>query len=190
MGKKILVMLFLLLNVGAVFASENVAGDSAKISAANAGPLVDRVTYKTAVIDQNVKRKALIKVLQKYQSPMVENVDSFIHTCNNQQIDCYLLPAIAGLESYFGRHIYPNSHNPFGWGRGYMMFKDWDQAIEAVGQGLNQNYIGHGAQSIDQIGRIYSESPTWAYRIKRFMAEFKNAEQENGLQFSSFDLQL
>ncbi len=185
MGKKILVILFLLFKVGSVSASQNIAGDSAKISLGQNIRRANKSSYKDSVIAQNIKKQAMAKVLQKYQSPLVADIDSFVTTCQAEQIDCYLLPSIAGLESLFGRYIYPDSYNPFGWNGGYARFRNWNEAIQTVGQGLNERYIGRGAETIEQIGRTYSESPTWAYRIRHFMTEFKSQEEANSLNFST-----
>lgn len=190
MGKKILVLVFLLFKIGTVFAVEHVAGGSAKIDKISGITPAERLSYASIVLETNRKRKAVLRVLKKYESPMASSVDSFIKTCRDYKINCYLLPSIAGLESRFGRYIYPNSYNPFGWGGGYIVFENWDSAIETVGRGLGQRYVARGATTVDQIGRIYAESPTWAVRVKSIMNEFESEEQKNQLSFSDFELQL
>jgi len=131
-----------------------------------------------------VKKLAMKRILEKYNSPLKDEVDSFISACQKYDLDCFLLPSISGLESTFGKFILPASHNPFGWGGGYIMFGNWGEGIEAVAKGLRNNYINKGALDIYQIGRIYSESPTWSPRILYFMNEF-NKEEQNILLFSS-----
>jgi hypothetical protein len=136
------------------------------------------------------KKLAIEAVLERYDSPMVEATDSFLATCKKYSLNCYLLPSIAGLESTFGRFIYPNSYNPFGWGRGYIMFNEWSESIDAVGAGLRNNYINAGAQSVEEIGSIYSESDTWAIRIRWFMNEFEKEEKKLSLYDEDFPVQL
>ncbi len=188
MLKKILVALFLLFKVTTVFGSENIADTSARINS-NIRPL-DKDSLKSALLESNRKRYIVAKMLEKYQSPLVKSVDAFIKTCDQHKLDCYLLPSIAGLESRFGWYTYPGSNNPFGWGGGYIMFENWDKAIEAVGEGLAKNYVGQGAETVEQIGPIYAESPTWAIRVKNFMAEFEAEEQKLALTFDKLGLQL
>lgn len=179
MGRKILVILFIIFKTGSVFGAERIAGNSAYLKNSNIG-----------VFEYTKKKKTVERILTKYQSPLVKSVDAFIDVCDNFKYDCYLLPSIAGLESRFGHYIYPNSYNPFGWGGGYIMFKDWNQAIKTVGSGLGEKYIDKGATTVEQIGRIYAESPTWAQRVRGFMREFEIEEEKNKLSFSVFELQL
>lgn len=152
--------------------ADEVAGQSASISYSN--------DTKTCVQTDNnnlaQKKLAIKMVLEKYNSPLSDNVDDFISTCSKYGIDCYLLPSIAGLESTFGRFILPGSNNGWGWGGGYIMFNSWKDGMDKVASGLKYSYIARGADSIDKIGPIYSESPTWAVRVNRFMDEFKQAE--------------
>ncbi len=125
-----------------------------------------------------LKKWAIRSVLERYKSPLIEEVDNFILACVTYNFDCYLLPSIAGLESSFGLFVYPNSYNPFGWGGGRIIFSSWAEAIDKVAFGLKNNYINQGASNIWSIGIIYSESPTWASRIDWFMSEFKNEENK------------
>lgn len=137
-----------------------------------------------------IKKLAVKKILDRYDSPLSEASDSFIDTCSTFDLDCYLLPSIAGLESTFGRFIYPNSYNPFGWGRGYIMFGSWDEGIHEVGKGLHDNYIGNGANSVEQIAPIYSESPTWAPRVRYFMNKFQKEQEKLQLYLSDNSVEL
>jgi len=182
--------MFLLYKVTSVYGSENIAGQSAILSDTNNQTPYQKDLSNLSVYDYNLKRNAILKVLNTYNSPLAKSVDSFIETCTRLELDCYLLPAITGLESTFGIYIHPGSYNPFGWGGGYINFESWDEAIEAVGSGLKNNYIARGAVSVEQIGRIYAASPTWAYRIQNFMGEFEKAENTGKLEYSGLEIKL
>ncbi|MCL4364155.1 hypothetical protein M1328_02860 [Patescibacteria group bacterium] len=159
--------------------AENFAGNSARFSIGlriNSAEQVE-LNYK-------LKESAIKAVLMRYDSPMANNSSSFIETCRKYELDCFLLPSIAGLESTFGRFTYPNSNNPFGWDRGYMMFGSWNQAIDTVGKGLRDGYINKGAENIYAIGPIYSESPTWSLRVSWFRQQFENEYQQELDKFS------
>jgi len=127
------------------------------------------------------KKITVKKVLEQYGSPLAEDVDGFMNACQKYELNCYLLPAIAGLESTFGKFIMPESYNPFGWGGGYIYFENWNEGIDTVAKGLRENYIDRGAESLAQIGRIYSESPTWTQRVQMIMDRFESAETDNQL---------
>ena len=184
MNRLTLMLLIILLFLGLTrqVSAEKVAGNSAI------------VTYNVSMQEREntlfVKKLAIKKVINRYSAPLSDSADSFMKTCSSYKLDCYLLPSISGLESTFGKFIYPDSFNPFGWGRGYIMFKSWDDGIEKVGKGLHYNYISKGANSIEHIASLYSESPTWAPRIRRFMAEFQAEEDKLRLYLSENTVKL
>jgi len=134
--------------------------------------------------DYLIKKSVIKNVLEKYNSPLSGDIDAFITTCYSYNLDCYLLPSIAGVESTFGKFIYPGSFNPFGWGGGMIQFDSYSQGIETVGKGLRENYINKGAETIEQIGRIYCEGNTWAGKVRYFMNQFM-IEEENQLILKS-----
>jgi len=160
------------------FAAE-IAGNSARLSQMSVYQSSDNYVSNGFYF----KAKAIEAILTEYRSPLVNQTQTFITVCQKYQIDCYLLPSIAGLESTFGRFIYPNSYNPFGWGGGYIMFDSWEEAIDNVANGLRNNYINKGAKNVEMIGKIYSESPTWAIRIRWFINQFTKEEEEIRLLF-------
>lgn len=156
----------------------------AEIMAGASAPLVYNSFISTNDIEllrQNKMKIAIETVLKRYDSPMSEESNSFVKACIKYQMDCYLLPSIAGLESTFGKFIWPDSYNAFGWARGYMMFDSWDEGIDTVAKGLRKGYLNKGALTVDQIGPIYSESPTWAIRVNYFINQFKREEEKMSL---------
>lgn len=125
-----------------------------------------------------IQKLAITRVLNKYNSPLIDSVDTFIGVCTLYNIDCYLVPAIAGIESTFGLHTAYNTNNPFGWGGGYMRFESWDDAIYTVAKGLKTKYIARGATTVESIGRIYAPpSTTWAGNVTKLMSRFRMEEE-------------
>lgn len=166
--------------------AENVAGHSATLNLA-----VLPLNSQTIRDNELIKKKAAIQaVLERYNSPLAQSTSAFIDACKSYDLDCYLLPAISGLESTYGHYILPGTHNPFGWGGGRIYFKSWDDGIMTVGRGLRMRYINSGANSIEAIGHIYSESPTWAARVRIIMHQFEEEEQKNGLFFTPDSVKL
>ncbi|NTU46816.1 glucosaminidase domain-containing protein [Candidatus Roizmanbacteria bacterium] len=164
-----------------------VAGSSATMEARTA-------SVSASVLDTSkgmaIKRLVIKRTLEKYHSPLVNSVDAFMNACQKYSLDCYLLPSITGLESTFGQFIWPTSYNPFGWGGGYIMFKSWEEGIQTVARGLRENYVNKGATDVESIGHIYSESPTWAVRVRNFMAQMERDEEKNQLFFDMNRVQL
>lgn len=146
------------------------------------------VLPKTSVRSQNLvtanfnnqilfKRVAIYKTLERYNSPLLEEVDSFLIACLNYGIDCYLLPSISGVESTFGRFLLPGTYNPFGWGGGYMPFSSWQDGFLTVAKGLRENYIDQGLTSVEMIGPVYAPpSTTWSGKVLMFMRIFAAEE--------------
>lgn len=166
--------------------AENYAGLSAQLS------IYSQInTQELDSIKFKIKELAIRSVLDRYNSPMIGEEKAFIKTCIKYHLDCYLLPSIAGLESTFGKFIWPDSYNPFGWDRGYMIFNSWSEAIEVVGKGLWENYINKwGLKTVYEIGPIYSESSSWAVRVNWFINQFILEEEKIDLLYSEFPVKL
>ncbi|PIV08297.1 hypothetical protein COW57_05075 [Candidatus Roizmanbacteria bacterium CG17_big_fil_post_rev_8_21_14_2_50_39_7] len=152
--------------------AELIAGSSAAVS-----HLEINSTSSTSLQKISLKRKAMTEVLKRYDAPLLSEVDSFLEACEKYNLDCYLLPAISGVESTFGRFLIPGTYNSFGWGRGVIAFTSFNQTIMTVGKGLRENYIDKGADTVDKIGRIYCEGDTWSGKVKFFMNKFEEEEK-------------
>jgi len=149
-----------------------ISDDSARLNSQNNIENTDN-SFK----DMLVKNETVRRVLQKNNSPLTGETSGFMSACLAQNIDCYLLPSISGLESSYGKFTHPDSYNPFGWGGGYILFDSWSEGFHAVAKGLNENYFGRGADSIETIGPIYAASPTWSVRVASIHSEFLKTEQ-------------
>jgi len=178
----LLILIVLFLYPTSTYASKE-AGTSASLDSQN----IQKKEIDTKEIDtfakKSVQRMVIREVLHKYDSPLASEVDGFINACMQFDIDCYLLPSIAGLESTFGKYTYPNSYNPFGWGGGYIMFESWETGFVAVAEGLQKNYIQRGADTIETIAPIYAASPTWASRVRYLHNEFERVEAKKTAYF-------
>jgi hypothetical protein len=114
--------------------------------------------------------------LASFHSPLVNKAPHFIAEADRFFLDWKLVPAIAGLESTYGKRLPRGTFNAWGWGiptpqhRG-IAFSDWENGITTVTEGLRTNYVDRGASSIEQIGRRYASSPTWAVRVRHIMAD-------------------
>lgn len=190
MGKNLLkttiLALFWLLLAVKPASAEYTAGSSAAIKKdkAVANKSIDKTT------DYYLKKVVIRNVLISYNSSLENEVDSFINACQKYNLDCYLLPSITGVESFFGKYLVYNSYNPFGWGGGYIMFKNWDQAIDTVAAGIRNNYINRGADTVEKIGPIYATTFTWAPKVNHFIAQFKKEEEKFLLFFNNNKVEL
>jgi len=155
--------------------ASDIAGSSARLD--KNSKVVATSTEATVMHYAKIK-KALNKVFSQYGSPFAGKEDMFITTCKTYELDCFLLPSIAGIESGFGRVLIKDTYNPFGWGRGTIQFNSWEDGVDTVGKGLRTNYLNKGLLSIEDIGHVYCEGSTWSGKVKYFMAKFQEAYNE------------
>lgn len=124
--------------------------------------------------DERVEQ--LRNFLASHDSPLTDAAGHFVAEADRLNLDWKLVAAIAGVESTFGRHIPTNSYNAWGWGvftgtTDGIHFKDWKDGITQVSEGLRYNYIDRGAETVEQIGRIYAASPTWSQKVRFFLGK-------------------
>ncbi len=134
-----------------------------------------------ASIETDNRALALESVFEKHNSPLKGYGKDFVDTADKYNIDWKLLPAIAGLESSFGNAQRAGSYNSYGWGGGRIYFNSVEDGIETVLSALRNKYMSKGATTVESIAPIYSESPTWAPRINRFMDEIESEYDKLGM---------
>jgi hypothetical protein len=174
-----LIGLMLFFSLSPVYAQE--AGSSASL--ASNSSFVSRSNTREMLL----KKKLIKTVLARYHSPLVDHVDAFVDSCVKYEIDCYWVPAIAGVESTFGQAIMPGTYNGWGWGGGTIYFKDWSDGIDTVSKGLKTRYVDRGADTLEKISHIYAPpSTTWASHVTYFVNQFQ--AQEQNIKNLSIDL--
>lgn len=122
------------------------------------------------------RQTILQKFLERYQSPLETQAKYFLSTADRYNLDWRLLPAIAGMESTFGKFMIEGTYNPFGWGGGVIPFDSWEEAIETVGRQLFLRFSEH--TSPEEIGPTYTPPNyvNWIYGVKYFMREMGEME--------------
>ena len=82
------------------------------------------------------------------------------------------MPAIAGLESAFGRRLLPGTYNAYGWGGGWIRFSDWEDSIFTVTKKLRLLYYDRGLKEVDKIALVYAPpNPRWGQLVKSIMRQ-------------------
>ncbi len=113
----------------------------------------------------------LQKYLARYNSPLQYHAQDFIDAAETYNLDWKMLPAIAGVESTFGKFI-PGGYNAWGWGvygTQAIYFDSWRDAIFTISQGLRENYLNRGYTEPYSMNRIYAASPHWGAGVSYFM---------------------
>ncbi|KUK83461.1 MAG: hypothetical protein XD98_0340 [Microgenomates bacterium 39_6] len=110
-------------------------------------------------------------------SPLADYAVDFIFFADQFNIDWRLLPAIAGIESGFGKVIPAGSYNAYGWGNGKIYFSSWPESIEVVSRALSKKYYQKGLDTPEKIGPVYAPpSPDWASKIRAIMNQIDQIE--------------
>lgn len=123
--------------------------------------------------EKDNRTEKLEKYLKLKNSPYVNKADVFVKIADKYEIDYTLLPAISGIESSFGLYLVENSHNPFGWGGGYIYYDSWEDCIESVAKGIATYYP---SDIPEDIGPIYTPPNyvKWIKAVKQFQSEIRN----------------
>lgn len=121
------------------------------------------------VAEEDSRAKTLKKFLSVYASPMANEADNFVKIADKYNLDWRLLPAIAGVESTFGKFIPSGSYNAYGWHNGKYYFNSWSDATETVAKGIKTKWGSMGEISHWKIGPYYAQNPLWASHVDHFM---------------------
>ena len=161
--------------------------DSAKIKEIKFAEAVE--IQEVAVSDPRVT--ALRKFLEFYKSPLAPYAEIFVREADEHNLpDWRLVPAIAGVESTFGKRIPYRSYNAYGWANGGYQFQSWEDSIDVVSKALSEKYYGRGANTVQKIARIYCPpSSTWAGNVTFFMNKLQSFYEREKLN-ENLDLAL
>lgn len=125
------------------------------------------------------RAQILQNYLEKYNSPLADHSQDFIEAADKYDVDWRLVPAIAGVESTFGKFI-PGGYNAWGWGvygDQALGFQSWKDGIYTLNKGLRENYINRGYTEPYSMNRIYASSPTWGSKVSFFIADIEKFSQ-------------
>lgn len=186
-----LLTFFLLLGINAFFISRlyqnsrkqaNVEKILAEISDQNnpqnqfrfsAAPFVLGV-YTTDISLSDGRAANLKSFFRKYNSPLYDNAETIVKVSDQYQFDYRLLPAIAMQESNLCKYIPEDSYNCWGWGiygNTVLRFDSYDEAIEAIGKGIKNEYLDKGLLTASAIMQKYTPSSkgSWAHGVNTFL---------------------
>jgi len=121
------------------------------------------------------RAEILSNYLAKYNSPLQYHAQDFIDAADTYKLDWKMLPAIAGVESTFGKFI-PGGYNGWGWGvygTQAIYFTSWRDAIFTISKGLREGYLDKGLTDPYSMNRVYAASPTWGMKVSYFMQDIE-----------------
>lgn len=140
-------------------------------------------TQQMSIIAAPVDPRVLVlqDYLNKHKSPLAANAQDFVEAADTYNMDWRLVPAIAGVESTFGKRI-PGGYNAWGWGvygDKSLGFGSWKDGIYTVSKGLKENYIDDGLTTVPAIGRRYASSTHWPNSVNFFLNDIEKYYQAN-----------
>lgn len=114
--------------------------------------------------------------LESRNSPLADSAETFVEVADEYGLDYRFLPAIAGIESNFGKVQLADSYNPFGWGGGLIYFESFDEAIRTVAFELYERCVKVGADTPAEIGPSYCPPNyfRWIAAVEGFMRDISN----------------
>src|SRR3990167_11101427 len=140
-----------------------------KAEAANENDTTEQIAARQLSREAQI----LASYLAKFNSPLQYHAQDFIDAAKTYELDWRLVPAIAGVESTFGKFI-PGGYNAWGWGvygTNAIYFKSWREAIFTISQGLREGYLDKGLTDPYSMNRIYAASKTWGGKVTFFMGD-------------------
>lgn len=126
------------------------------------------------------RAEILSAYLGKFNSPLQYHSQDFIDAADKYDLDWKLVPAIAGVESTFGKNI-PGGFNGWGWGvygTQAIYFKSWNDGIFTVSEGLRKGYLDRGLTNPYTINKVYATSPFWGRNVTYFLQDLEKFEKD------------
>jgi len=127
-----------------------------------------------SVIEADARPEIIRQYLEKYDSPLIPHADFIVETADKYNLDYRLITAIAQQESNLCKKSPPDTFNCWGWGihsLGTLSFSSYQEGIETVSEGLRQNYLNEGFNTLEDIMSKYTPlSPgSWSLGVSQFM---------------------
>jgi hypothetical protein len=139
------------------------------------------LTQTPLTLVEDDRAKILHQYLTTYNSPLAPYAEKLILEADQNNLDWKILPAISGVESYFGQQIPSFSHNGWGfgiYGNNVRKFQTWEEGIKTVATSLRNDYMDKWkAKNIYEIGHFYAADPNWADKVNHYITEMDNFEK-------------
>ncbi len=137
-----------------------------------------QTTISQSVIGADARVEIIRQYLEKYNSPLEPFSGLIVAVSDQYGLDFRLLVAIAQQESNLCKKIPEGTYNCWGWGihsQGTLGFPDYPMAIQAVAQGLKEDYIDKGFVTPGEIMSKYTphSNGSWATGVTQFLKEME-----------------
>ncbi len=153
-------------------------GAPSEVLAIEAAGAAQLAGFGELLVDKRVTH--LRTYLTSHNSPLADEAEVFIREADRNSLDWKFVAAISGVESTFGKHIPSGSYNAWGWGiptgaQSGIGFRNWEQGIVTVSEGLAKNYYGRGTKTVYDVGWIYAANGnSWGNHVAFFMNKIES----------------
>ncbi|MBI2405713.1 hypothetical protein HYV21_01525 [Candidatus Microgenomates bacterium] len=135
-------------------------------------------SLSTAPIPGDARVEMVRQYLGRYRSPLEPFAPFLVAVSDQYGMDYRLLVAIAQQESNLCKKMPPQTYNCWGWGihsEGTLGFRDYPTAIQTVAQGLREEYIDKGYDTVEKIMAKYTplSEGSWAAGVNQFLTEME-----------------
>ena len=135
-------------------------------------------SLSTTPVPADARIEMVRQYLARYRSPLEPFSPLLVAVSDYNGIDYRLLVAIAQQESNLCKKIPPQTYNCWGWGihsEGTLGFRDYPTAIQTVAQGIREEYIDKGYDTVEKIMAKYTplSEGSWAAGVNQFLAEME-----------------
>lgn len=134
----------------------------------------EEVSSPSATVDeeQDPRVEKVRRFFAKYNAPAAKHAELFVEVADKYNLDWYLLPSIAFIESGGGKACRHN--NIFGWNSGKKKFASIEEGIRFVGEALTTGpYKGKTSK---QKLRVYNTYAHYQVVAAKVMAQMKNTK--------------
>lgn len=167
MAKRLAIFILILLILSTFYSS--------KFEVRGSGVVSNQISDEVSARQLDPEAQVLATYLAEFDSPLQYHAQDFVDAARTYNLDWKMLPAIAGVESTFGKFI-PGGYNAWGWGvygNQAIYFSSWKEAIFTIAAGLKKNYLDRGLTNPYSMNRSYAASPYWGGKVSYFMNDLE-----------------
>lgn len=131
-----------------------------------------------SAVSEDARVEIVRQYLEKYNSPLLPFAELLVSASDQHNLDFRLLTAIAQQESNLCKKSPGGTHNCWGWGihnKGTLGFPDYPTAIQTVAQGIKEDYLDRGYDTVDEMMAKYTplSNGSWAAGVTQFLLEME-----------------
>lgn len=132
----------------------------------------------SSAVATDARVEIIRQYLTSYNSPLEPFADMIVQASDQNGLDFRILTAIAQQESNLCKKAPGGTYNCWGWGihsEGTLGFSDYPTAIRTVAQGIKEDYLDKGYDTVGKMMEKYTplSNGSWAFGVTQFINEME-----------------